>query len=131
MKLYLSQIWREAPATCMTSALGVLRLLYTQQTSWTPRIQACLALSEASTGMCAHDDAAAADFLPLRSFLACSLFDSFLSFTSSCSNSTRRFKHCSHHYIKFCTIDTLTAHMLYLNTASVRHSCTATLAAQA
>jgi len=99
MKTYLSQIWRQAPATCMTSALGVLRLLYTQQTSWTPRIQACLALSEASTGMCAHDDAAAADFLPLRSFLACSLFDSFLSFTSSCSNNTRRFKHCSHHYI--------------------------------
>ncbi len=45
------------------------------------------ALYSVSTAMPAQDSVtAAADFLPLRSFLACSLFDSFLSFTSSCSS---------------------------------------------
>ncbi len=37
---------------------------------------------------------AAADFLPLRSFLACSLLDSFLSFTSSCTISAILFSAC-------------------------------------
>ena len=58
----------------------------------TSRVQACLAMCQSRiwvttpTAMSAYlSVTAAADFLPLRSFLACSLFDSFLSFTSSCT----------------------------------------------